>query len=342
MTKDKKLWGGRFEQGTAPLVEEYTCSVDYDRNLYRQDIAGSRAHAAMLARQGVLTDDEAALIIEGLGKVAEEIESGGFTWRPDMEDVHMNIEHRLTEIIGPAGQKLHTGRSRNDQVGIDFRLFVRDALDSWSAALHDLVQGLTEQAEKNTAVLLPGCTHLQPAQPVSLAHHLLAYVQMFRRDFERVRDCRKRMSVSPLGAAALAGTTYPIDPASTAAELGLDSVFQGQRGHDAPESAVRGDHHLGQPRVRVRAPARRVRHGLVHHAPEKESRRGRAHAGQDRPGLRRPDRPADHHEGHAPGLQPGHAGGQGALFRRGQDRGHVRDHYGPDDPRTAVQRGAHV
>ncbi|HKK32816.1 MAG TPA: argininosuccinate lyase [Desulfomicrobiaceae bacterium] len=226
MTKEKKLWGGRFEQGTAPLVEEYTCSVDYDQKLYRQDIAGSKAHAAMLARQGVLTDDEAVQIIEGLSKVAEEIESGQFTWRPDMEDVHMNIEHRLTELIGPAGQKLHTGRSRNDQVGIDFRLFVRDALDSWSAALHDLVQGLTEQAAKNTAVLLPGCTHLQPAQPVSLAHHLLAYVQMFRRDFERVRDCRKRMSVSPLGAAALAGTTYPIDPASTAAELGLDSAFQ--------------------------------------------------------------------------------------------------------------------
>src|SRR6056297_159562 len=162
MTKEKKLWGGRFEQGTAPLVEEYTCSVDYDQKLYRQDIAGSKAHAAMLARQGVLTDDEAVQIIEGLSKVAEEIESGQFTWRPDMEDVHMNIEHRLTEIIGPAGQKLHTGRSRNDQVGIDFRLFVRDALDSWSAALHDLVQGLSEQAEKNTAVLLPGCTHLQP------------------------------------------------------------------------------------------------------------------------------------------------------------------------------------
>ncbi|PIE68924.1 MAG: argininosuccinate lyase [Deltaproteobacteria bacterium] len=221
----KKLWGGRFTQATAPLVEAYTVSATYDRALYAQDIAGSRAHARMLARQGVITAQEAALLEEGLGKVAEEIQAGTFVWRDDLEDVHMNIEHRLTELVGPTGQKLHTGRSRNDQVALDFRLFVLHRLQVWKASLHELIAVLLGQAKAHQKVILPGYTHLQPAQPVSLAHHILAYCQMFVRDVGRVEDCIKRASVSPLGAAALAGTTYPLDPESVARELGLKGVF---------------------------------------------------------------------------------------------------------------------
>ena len=223
--KQEKLWGGRFEQATAPLVEEYTVSETYDRQLYAQDIAGSKAHARMLARQGVLTGDEATILVDGLDKVAGEIEAGTFAWRADLEDVHMNVENRLTEIVGPVGQKLHTGRSRNDQVALDFRLFVVDRLQVWKESLQGLIASLLGQAKAHQEVILPGYTHMQPAQPVSLAHHLLAYCQMFVRDVGRVEDCAKRASVSPLGAAALAGTTYPLDPASVASELGLGGIF---------------------------------------------------------------------------------------------------------------------
>ena len=223
--KETKMWGGRFEQGTAPLVEEYTVSVTYDRALYAEDIAGSKAHARMLAEQGVLTREEGDTIIAGLDAVTREIEDGTFVWRQDLEDVHMNIEHRLTELIGSVGQKLHTGRSRNDQVALDFRLFVHKRLQSWDGALQGLISALLGQAEANREVLLPGYTHMQPAQPVSLAHHLLAYCQMFSRDVDRVRDCAKRVSVSPLGAAALAGTTYPLNPRAVADELGLQGTF---------------------------------------------------------------------------------------------------------------------
>jgi argininosuccinate lyase len=221
----KKLWGGRFEQSTAPLVEEYTVSATYDRQLFAQDISGSKAHARMLAKQGVLTSEEAATLVSGLDIVAGEIEAGTFDWRADLEDVHMNIENRLTEIVGPVGQKLHTGRSRNDQVALDFRLFVVDRLQVWKDGLKGLVESLVSQARNHQDTILPGYTHMQPAQPVSLAHHLLAYCQMFVRDLGRVEDCAKRASVSPLGAAALAGTTYPLDPGFVAHELGLEGVF---------------------------------------------------------------------------------------------------------------------
>ncbi|GAU09412.1 argininosuccinate lyase [Desulfoplanes formicivorans] len=223
--KQEKLWGGRFKQSTAPLVEEYTVSETYDRRLYAQDIAGSKAHARMLARQGVLTRDEAQILVDGLDQVAREIQEGTFVWRADLEDVHMNIENRLTEIVGSVGQKLHTGRSRNDQVALDFRLCVVESLQTWERALKGLVESLLEQARNHQETLLPGYTHMQPAQPVSLAHHLLAYCQMFCRDVQRVQDCARRASVSPLGAAALAGTTYPLDPDSVAQELGLQGVF---------------------------------------------------------------------------------------------------------------------
>jgi len=220
-----KLWGGRFKESTAPLVEEYTQSVEFDQKLYAEDIAGSRAHARMLAAQGILSQEEAEQIIEGLNQIEKEIEQGKFIWQKSLEDVHMNIEHRLTELVGPVGQKLHTGRSRNDQVALDFRLHVSKCLTLWQKALIDLVTVLVDQAEKNADKILPGYTHLQPAQPVSLAQHLLAYVQMFCRDFERILDAQKRVRVSPLGAAALAGTTYPLNPKMVADELGLDEIF---------------------------------------------------------------------------------------------------------------------
>jgi argininosuccinate lyase len=223
---DKKLWGGRFKEGTSASVEAYTESVSFDWRLYREDIAGSQAHARMLARQGVLTSEEAESLCRGLDQVRDEIKSGAFQWKAELEDVHMNIEARLTEIVGPVGGKLHTGRSRNDQVGVDFRLHVARRLGEWSELLAGLVAVLASRASENQATLLPGCTHLQPAQPVSLAQHLLAYACMFRRDHQRVMDCLKRVRVSPLGAAALSGTTYPLDPASTAAELGFDSAFE--------------------------------------------------------------------------------------------------------------------
>ncbi|MDD2218777.1 MAG: argininosuccinate lyase [Desulfoplanes sp.] len=223
--KETKMWGGRFTQDTAPLVEEYTVSVTYDRELYAEDIAGSKAHARMLAAQGILTPEEAQTLIGGLEAIGKEIENGAFVWRQDLEDVHMNIEHRLTELVGPVGQKLHTGRSRNDQVALDFRLFVHKRLLVWKTELKQLIRSFLDQAQKNRDVILPGYTHMQPAQPVALAHHLLAYCQMFSRDIDRVCDCARRVSVSPLGAAALAGTTYPLQPKSVADELGFQSTF---------------------------------------------------------------------------------------------------------------------
>ncbi|OBQ52151.1 argininosuccinate lyase [Halodesulfovibrio spirochaetisodalis] len=223
---EKKMWGGRFRQKTAALVEEYTESVSYDKNLYKQDIAGSKAHARMLARQQVITQEDADSIVSGLDAILKEIEDGTFQWKTEYEDVHMNIESRLSELIGDAGKRLHTGRSRNDQVALDFRLYVSDSIREWQELLKGVVAELVKQAEEHVDTLLPGCTHMQPAQPVSLAHHLLAYAWMLQRDFDRLADCDKRARVCPLGAAALAGTTYPLDPASVAEELGMYGTFK--------------------------------------------------------------------------------------------------------------------
>lgn len=223
---DDKLWGGRFSQKTAASVEDYTQSVEYDCALYEEDIAGSKAHALMLAEQGVLTQDEAASLVEGLDCVLEEIRCGKFNWKREYEDLHMNIESRLTEIVGPIGGKLHTGRSRNDQVALDFRLHVTHRLADWKIVIARFIGVLVDKAYDNRNVLLPGYTHMQPAQPVSLAHHMLAYAWMFRRDFERVCDCMKRSNISPLGAAALAGTTYPINPSSVADRLEMNDTFK--------------------------------------------------------------------------------------------------------------------
>ena len=222
---EKKMWGGRFSEGTDASMEAYSESVSFDWQLYAEDIRGSQAHARVLAKQGFLTEAEARQICDGLDAVRSEIEAGQFTWKPAMEDVHMNIESRLTELIGPVGGKLHTARSRNDQVALDFRLHVAARLASWQEYLASLIEVYVARAGEHKDTLLPGCTHFQPAQPVSLAHHLLAYCQMFRRDFERVADCLKRVRVMPLGAAALAGTTHPVNPQAVADDLGVANVF---------------------------------------------------------------------------------------------------------------------
>ena len=221
----EKLWGGRFHEGTAASVEAYTQSISYDWALYKQDIAGSCAHARMLSRQGVISAEEADQLVAGLAAVRAEIEDGTFQWKKELEDVHMNIESRLTELVGDVGKKLHTGRSRNDQVALDFRLFVSDRLREWQRLARELAAVYMARAEEHQDTILPGCTHLQPAQPVSLAHHLLAYAWMLRRDVQRMADCEKRTRISPLGAAALAGTTYPLDPASVAHELDMYGTF---------------------------------------------------------------------------------------------------------------------
>lgn len=226
MATQAKPWGGRFKESTSKEVEAYTESISFDTKMYRQDIMGSKAHATMLAEQGILTAEEAETLCKGLDSVLEEIESGKLVWKQELEDVHMNIETRLTELVGEVGKKLHTGRSRNDQCCLDLRLFTSDALRNWAKLAKNLIAVLVAKAEENQGVLLPGCTHMQPAQPVSLAHHLLAYAWMFRRDMERIQECEKRARISPLGAAALAGTTYNLNPQSVARQLNMYGVFK--------------------------------------------------------------------------------------------------------------------
>ncbi len=215
-------WGGRFSEPTDAFVERFTASVGFDHRLYQQDINGSIAHATMLAKVGVLTEPELKAITEGLEAVREDIEAGRFQWSVALEDVHMNIEAALTERIGIAGKKLHTGRSRNDQVATDIRLYLRDQIDLIAAELTRLQTGLLDLAEREADTIMPGFTHLQSAQPVTFGHHLLAWFEMLTRDAGRLQDCRARLNQSPLGAAALAGTTYPIDRAMTAELLGFD------------------------------------------------------------------------------------------------------------------------
>jgi argininosuccinate lyase len=210
MTKDK-LWGGRFAQPTNKFVEEFTASIDFDKRLYHQDIRGSLAHARMLGKQGIIPHADVAAITQGLKDILDQIEAGKFDFSVSLEDIHMNIEARLSAKIGEAGKRLHTGRSRNDQVALDIRLYLRDEIVEVSAYLDLLIDSLLFQAESNIEVIMPGYTHLQTAQPILFAHHLLAYVEMFKRDKGRMEDCLKRVNVLPLGAGALAGTTFPID-----------------------------------------------------------------------------------------------------------------------------------
>ena len=219
----QELWGGRFSEPTDAFVQRFTASEAFDRQLAVYDIAGSRAHAEMLMSTGVLTAEENAAIQQGLTDVLAEIEQGAFEWSVAREDVHMNIEARLTELIGDVGKKLHTGRSRNDQVATDLRLYLRAALDAINVELTRLQTGIVTLADQHASTVMPGFTHLQVAQPVTFGHHLLAWNEMLERDYGRLTDCRARLNVSPLGAAALAGTTFPIDRDATAAMLGFDA-----------------------------------------------------------------------------------------------------------------------
>jgi len=221
-----KAWSGRFSEPVSDLVKRYTASVFFDKRMAAQDMRGSLAHAKMLARQGIIAQDDCAAIERGMAQVAAEIEAGTFNWNLDDEDVHLNIEKRLTALIGDAGKRLHTGRSRNDQVATDIRLWLRDSIDTLDALLVDFIRALLDVAATHAETPLPGFTHLQVAQPVTFGHHLLAYVEMLRRDRERFADCRKRVNRLPLGAAALAGTTFPIDRAFVAQELGFDGICE--------------------------------------------------------------------------------------------------------------------
>lgn len=223
---DNKAWSGRFAEPVAELVKTYTASVNFDQRMAEADIQGSLAHATMLNRAGVLSDDDLTLIRQGMDDILTEIRAGRFVWDVELEDVHMNIERRLTERIGDAGKRLHTGRSRNDQVATDIRLWLRGTIDTVCARLADLQTSLLDLADQHAETVMPGFTHLQVAQPVTFGHHLLAYVEMLGRDDERMADCRRRVNRLPLGAAALAGTTYPIDRAYTAQLLGFDDVCQ--------------------------------------------------------------------------------------------------------------------
>ena len=225
-SEDKKLWGGRFSEATDAFVEAFTASIHFDKRLYAQDIAGSKAHAAMLLRAKIITDKEHKAIVQGLDDIQREIEAGDFNWSVALEDVHMNIEARLTERIGEAGKKLHTGRSRNDQVATDIRLYLREVIDTALTELKRLQQGVLQQAEQHTETLMPGFTHLQVAQPVSFAHHMMAWFEMFERDCQRLLEVRKRVNVLPLGSAALAGTGYAIDREYVAEQLGFETVSE--------------------------------------------------------------------------------------------------------------------
>ncbi|MFZ8867239.1 MAG: argininosuccinate lyase [Paracoccaceae bacterium] len=221
-TSSNQMWGGRFASGPDAIMEAINASIGFDQRLATQDIAGSRAHAAMLAAQSIISDSDFEAIEEGLITILSEIERGKFVFSSKLEDIHMNIEARLKDLIGAPASRLHTARSRNDQVATDFKLWVRDQLDACEVALTALIHALIAQAEQGADWVMPGFTHLQTAQPVTWGHHMMAYVEMFGRDLSRVRDARTRMSECPLGAAALAGTSFPIDRNSTAAALGFD------------------------------------------------------------------------------------------------------------------------
>lgn len=225
-TITQSMWGGRFSEATNAFVQAFTASVNFDKRLAYHDIQGSIAHATMLGACGIITNDDSQAIIDGLNQVKDEIDSGKFVWQVALEDVHMNIESRLTALIGDVGKKLHTGRSRNDQVATDIRLYLREQTDVILVLLKRLQSGLLDLANKHTDTIMPGFTHLQTAQPISFAHHLMAWFEMLYRDSERFIDTRHRINQMPLGSAALAGTTYPIDRAMTAKLLGFDGICQ--------------------------------------------------------------------------------------------------------------------
>jgi len=220
------MWGGRFAAGPDELMEEINASIEFDKRLYAQDIMGSIAHCEMLAATEIIGEDDSKTIIDGLNTIRGKIESDKFTFSRKLEDIHMNIEAALADLIGPVAGKLHTARSRNDQIATDFRLYIRDQVDMLDEQIHGLMLALAQKAHHNAALVMPGFTHLQSAQPVTFGHHCLAYVEMFARDRDRLKDARKRLNVSPLGAAALAGTSFPIDREMTAKALGFDAPMR--------------------------------------------------------------------------------------------------------------------
>ena len=226
LDKKSQAWSALFSEPMSELVKRYTASVFFDKRLWKADIQGSLAHADMLAAQGLISADDLAAIQKGMAQITQEIESGAFEWKLDLEDVHLNIEARLTQLVGDAGKRLHTGRSRNDQVATDVRLWLRGEIDEIGVLLTELQKALVDVAEQNADVILPGFTHLQVAQPVAFGHHLLAYVEMFARDAERMVDLRRRVNRLPLGSAALAGTSYPLDRERVARTLGFEAVCQ--------------------------------------------------------------------------------------------------------------------
>jgi argininosuccinate lyase len=221
-----KMWGGRFAEGPAAIMGEINASISFDKRLFAEDIMGSRAHAQMLAKQGIITKSDCAAILKGLDQVKAEIDNGSFQFSDALEDIHMNVEQRLRDLIGTPAGRLHTARSRNDQVATDMRLYMRRVVDEIDVALHGLQTALAEQAATHASTIMPGFTHLQVAQPVTFGHHMLAYVEMIARDRGRFQDARKRINLSPLGAAALAGTPYPIDRVMTAKALGFDAAMR--------------------------------------------------------------------------------------------------------------------
>ena len=223
---NEKKWSGRFNEPVSHLVARYTASVSFDQRLAEYDIQGSRAHAQMLATQGIISPADLAAIEQGLNQIQEEIRNGNFVWQQELEDVHLNIEKRLTSLVGDAGKRLHTARSRNDQVATDVRLYLRDSIDEIIRLIRAMQTALIDLAEQHTGTVMPGFTHLQVAQPVSFGHHLMAYFEMLKRDIERLSDCRKRVNKSPLGAAALAGTSYSIDRALVAQKLGFNGICE--------------------------------------------------------------------------------------------------------------------
>ena len=219
-----KLWGGRFQKNTDKKVDDFNSSIRFDKRMYRQDIKGSIAHAKMLGNQGIIPKEDSVKIIDGLKDILKEIEAGNVSFDIDAEDIHMNVEKLLTEKIGDAGKRLHTGRSRNDQVALDIRMYLKEETEEISAMVKHLMNVLVELASEHIDTIMPGYTHLQKAQPITLAHHLLAYFEMFKRDYTRLADCYDRMNVMPLGSGALAGTTYPLDREFVAKELGFKEV----------------------------------------------------------------------------------------------------------------------
>ena len=343
----EQLWKGRFSKAVDSRVNDFNSSIRFDQRMIAQDMKGSGVHAAMLARQGIISEADCEAILGGLASIADDLASGQLEIDPAAEDVHTFVEQTLTARIGDAGKRLHTGRSRNDQVALDIRLTLRDESVRLQSLIADLIRVICKKAGENTDAVMPGYTHLQRAQPVTFGHALMAYAWMLLRDLGRFADATRRMdSQCPLGSGALAGTTYPLDRAFTAEKLGFagpcPNSMDGVSDRDfcielASAMAVcmmhlsrlseeiilwcswefkfieldDAFHPVVQLGIQVHRAGRRLYHRFLHYAPEKEPRRHRADPRQDRSGLRRPEHPAGDDEGHSSGLQQGHAGGQG-------------------------------